>query len=405
MKVLALLVACLASTAYGGRMNLATEQHQNYSLAERQALQRVDRTMLNSHSLAASVQAAPPVRTSTMLVLPLLALSSSASAFVSPGLPQSNRQGLNIAVQPLADHQVTGTGQGHRLLNRTRFVDVQMLAGKESGDTNFNDALMNLAKIEELAQLRQRIQNADNLMSNAVREEDYGAAATFRDEARSLRTKDPSWLKSELQNKMSTAVQNNQFEEAAQYRDQLRTLKGYLPEYQLAGTWLGNIFQNAKPFTIGQSKGMFLLDLSYKGDTGDTLIGVDKEDKTAFEVDVAESYNDEVKPENIDNVYGLFKGSSEILAGGSLECKFYLIDDKTFIVQIGKEGGGRGDGELVPAGGGPRELVVAGEGQSRARGGGPGSGGGGGGGGGGGDGIFIIFKKAEVSALGGIRVL
>merc|ERR1712032_1201484 len=58
---------------------------------------------------------------------------------------------------------------------------------------------------------------------------------------------------------MSHAVKAEYFEAAAKYRDQLNILKGYLPEYELAGRWLGNIQnQNGDPITV---------DIEYNGDS------------------------------------------------------------------------------------------------------------------------------------------
>jgi len=250
---------------------------------------------------------------------------------------------------------------------------------------DFKTILSNLAPAKELTVVRRDVKALENKMTEAIESEDYALAGKCRDDIKELRARDPASLTKELRETMWKASESDDFATAADARDKIKALKEHLPEYQLAGRWIGNV----------PDQGQVVVDIKYNGDQ---VTARQENDAKLFEADVSDS-KEAKQSKSIDyngKTYEEFFEGKGHIEGGALDGRLYMLDNGEIAFLF--DAGGGGEKQLVGAGGGPG-MTVNGPGEllgpGKGRGGGGFSSGGGGGDGQGGGRLLVVFAKYQ----------
>lgn len=310
----------------------------------------------------------------------LIPMAGQASFFSAGGLPVLARSeaghGQNLALRPAIEPSQGSTGQRSVVLDRVRTIDssfrvpgLHMTASGDNDitrDDDFQTALSNFrncggdtqtvlsrfSPIDELPTVRDAYRDLERQMNVAVKLDDFSSAIRYRNEMQDLRCKDPATYAKEARQAMWEAAKANNFAVAAKYKDQLKTLREYLPEYKLAGKWLGRVrnwderYMDAIP-----EQGRINVDLVYKNDS---LIAVQLGSKDGelpsgawawlFEADVSEpkmNSQGTIVPDG--KIYAEhFEGKGNI-QGDAIPGKLYLMDDGGLGFSFEDRAGGDGN--------------------------------------------------------------
>jgi len=255
---------------------------------------------------------------------------------------------------------------------------------QSDNDDDFQAVVSRLAPTPDLPKLRESIRDLEQQMNDAVEAGDFNGAIRYRDEARDLLSQDPAPIFKETREAMWKAAEIDDFKGAAKYRDQLNTLKAYLPEYNLAGGWKGNV----------PDQGIISVDLGYTG-AGDTVSGRYAGGDLLFEVDVSE-FKESSKATIVyeGTTYAEYYEGTGHIDGKAYDGKLYLLADGIIGFSL-KEDPNGGVKQLSFAGGGGGDAVIGGELGMRSGGGRGGAGGDPWGDGDGGLDLFIVFKRTS----------
>lgn len=190
-------------------------------------------------------------------------------------------------------------GRGFRLPGLKMLRDGIDRIKMSQPERDFEKTLKRLATPEELPALHEKIAKLSELMETGFNPEDFALM-------RELRSRDPRSLSSTLRTNMQEAVQEERYSAAATFKSQLNSLKPYLPEYQLAGTWKGSIItpgQEPKPLESGYVSIMY---------DGESISAMDAHGKSTFTADISAPTGLEKPPSATDEADDIEKQKEKL---------------------------------------------------------------------------------------------